>query len=146
MGLLASSDDDKKPLFRTWYKQALKNGSDKTNLQDIVISIKLSSSEEWIIIEGKSCVCLISAESKAGVKFWEFATQLTGKLNCLLIKYAKNKLGFDIEIDTTQQTTWYQDENDKVTNDFFLAFNGSVKETDSFKGLTMAKMKRGVTT
>lgn len=141
MGLIAD-DNDKKPFFRVWAKRKLKAKTKPENIKDILISIKLSSSEEWLILEGKETVSLLSAESKAGLKFWEFCQQLEGELNTLIITPARNKNGFDVEVNPKAQTVWYQDvDADRVYNDFFLKETGKVSGTDSLSTLSMDKMK-----
>ncbi len=145
MAGLLGSNDDKKPFFRVWAKRKLKSKTKPENIKDIVISVKLSSSEEWLIIEGKETVTLLSAESKAGQKFWEFCQELEGKLNTLIIVPATGKLGFDIEVNSQAQTEWFQDdEKDMVYNDFFLKETGKASGGGSLTGLSLEKMKPSV--
>lgn len=139
MGLLGSGNDNQKPLFRKWVKQYAKENPKAKTISDVIIKIKLSSSEEWVIIEGKESVALLSYESKAGQEFWELAKQLEGKGKPLILVPAKSKLGFDIEVQEGKTTTiWEFDEyEDMVTNSFFDAQNGSGKKQSSLTSLKL---------
>lgn len=137
MGLLQATDDDdnQKPLANKWIKRV---GKDAT---DTVQRIKLSSSGEWIIIECTQCVALLNAQSKAGKGFWAFAIQLEGELKKLHLKYAKGKLGWDLEPgeETTQWSVNLDDEEITCAEwDDFLA--GGSGATSGLTSLTMEMM------
>lgn len=104
MGLINSQDDDKKPLFRNWVKIAKKQGLDP--IEDIVDEIRLSASEEWILIEGIESVALLNFESKAGQDLWASLQVFKGELKGLKIVPAKGKLGFDLEIAEDLTVFW----------------------------------------
>ncbi len=110
MGLLGKqSGNDDKPLFRNWAKK-------QSDAFDPIISMKLSRSEEWIIIEGESSIAFLSAESKVGKGFWEQAQQFEGEAFGLMLVPAKGKLGFDIEV-MTVKGFWETDADDVITFD-----------------------------
>lgn len=111
MGMLQDSDDGKKPLFAQYVKTQKKAGIPLDEISDKVEVIRLSSSEEWILIECDNSVALINAESKVGKAFWEQIQQFEGKLKGLKIIYAKGKLGFDIEPDDSITVDWVWDED-----------------------------------
>lgn len=145
MGMLAFQEDEQKPLCRVYFKRLKREGRKPTDMQDIIISIKLSSSEEWILIEGKSCTALLKADSKAGEAFWEFAQQLTGELKALLLVPAKGKLGFDVVPDETQTCEWEYDEDEqRVTNSFFDSLGGEKNKPSQLAKLTLEDMQKPV--
>jgi len=137
MGLLqaANDDDDQKPLANKWFKRVGKNAT------DTVQRIKLSSSGEWIIIECAECVALLNAQSKAGKGFWTFATQLEGEFKKLHLKYAKGKLGWDLEPgeEVTQWSVNLDDEEITCAEwqDFLAGGNGA---TSGLSSLTLELM------
>lgn len=144
MGLI-NQEDDKKPLFRVWVNRKKKAKTKPENIKDLVISIRLSSSEEWVLIEGKESVALLKADSKAGQDFWEFATTLEGELKQLLLIPAKGKLGFDVIPGDGKLCTWEFDEDaNRVFNNFFTSSGGSGKESPGLKSLTLEAMKPAV--
>lgn len=106
MGLLKGNDDDKKPLARAFFKK-------NPNAKSPVIEIRLSSSEEWILIETKDCVCLLNAESKVGQTFWNTCQNFNGKAKGLCAVLAKGKLGFDLE-PSELEGYWSWDGDNKV--------------------------------
>lgn len=98
MGLIADNDDGQKPLFRKWYRQQKKEGYIDSEIRDTVERVKLSGSEEWLIVEGQESVALINADSKVGQHLWGLFQQFAGKqLYALYLLPAKGKLGFDLE-------------------------------------------------
>ena len=109
MGLLQSGDDGKKPLFSQYVKMQKKAGIPIAEVSDRVEVIRLSSSEEWILIECDNSVALINAESKVGKAFWEQIQQFQGKLKGLKVVHAKGKLGFDVEPDDSIIVDWVWD-------------------------------------
>lgn len=113
MGML-STDDDQKPLFRTWLKQQKRLGIPEQEIIDTVESIRLSNSEEWILIEGENSVAMINAESKVGKEFWSTIETFNGVLKALQIVPAKGKLGFDLEPKENSAVYWVW-EDTKVT-------------------------------
>lgn len=137
MGLLENSNDGQKPLFRKWAKSFARNNPKAKKISDFIIRIKLSSSEEWIIIEGKESVALLNAESKAGRAFWDTMVQLNGQGKALLLVPARGKLGFDVEIDTTNKLVeWEYDEDEgQVINNFFDQLAGEQSKSTSLTGL-----------
>lgn len=104
MGMLSGNESDKKPLFRVWSK---KNPGKATPIE----SIRLSSSEEWIIIESEDCVALLNAESKVGQQFWKNCQQFNGKALGLQLIPAKGKLGFDVEPSKVKGDWVWEDDN-----------------------------------
>lgn len=90
MGMLANQGNDRKPLFRQWSKE-------NPNCTDVVEHIRLSASEEWIMLECSECVALISYQSKVGQAFWQQVQQFQGKSLGLEVIPAKGKLGFDVQ-------------------------------------------------
>lgn len=107
MGLLTNKDDGKKPLARAFFKKY-------PDAKCAVIEIRLSSSEEWILIETVDFVCLLNAESKVGQTFWNTCQSFEGKAKGLLAVFSKGKLGFDLEpSETIGYWTW--EEERKVT-------------------------------
>lgn len=127
MGLLADQDDGKKPLFRVFCKQQKKLGIPQDEIFDVVETIRLSSSEEWILIEGQRSVAMLNAESKVGKELWDTIAQFTGKLRGLKIIPAKGKLGFDLEPHESLIVDWEWDMdklscvNDKSSSSNFAA-------------------------
>lgn len=110
MGMLGKQNgNDDKPLFRNWAKK-------QPDAFDPIISMKLSRSEEWIIIEGENSIAFLSAESKVGKGFWEQAQQFEGEAFGLMLVPAKGKLGFDIEV-MTVKGFWETDADDVITFD-----------------------------
>lgn len=136
MGLLATNDDDQKPLASKWFKKA---GKDATTT---VCKIKLSSSGEWIIIECVDCVGLISAQSKVGTAFWEVVTQFEGNLRTLVLKYARGKIGFDLE-PGDEETEWHTNLlDDEVICGVDPTFSGGgTSGTPGIAGLSLEAMK-----
>lgn len=110
MGFLQGAEDGKKPLFSQYVKAQKKAGIPIAEISDRVEVIRLSSSEEWILIECDNSVALINAESKIGKAFWEQMKQFEGKLKGLKVIYAKGKLGFDVEPDDSIIVDWVWDE------------------------------------
>lgn len=145
MGLLGN-EQDRKPLFRVWAKQKKKaSKSPNPTITDIIHCIKLSSTEEWIIVEGKESVLLINAESKVGNDFWQFATQLSGNLKQLIMIPANNKLGADIEPLDGKFCNWTYDGNDGIVyNNFFDSTGGNKSDSPSLSKLTLEAMKKPV--
>lgn len=90
MGLLSGAEQDKKPLARSWFK---KNPGQSSPVEHI----RLSGSEEWILIECVDFVALLNAESKVGKAFWKNCQAFNGKAKGLECLPAKGKLGFDLE-------------------------------------------------
>lgn len=88
--MLAGHKDDRKPLFRQWSKE-------NPSCTDVVEHIRLSASEEWIMLECSECVALISYQSKVGQAFWQQVLQFQGKSLGLEVIPAKGKLGFDVQ-------------------------------------------------
>lgn len=107
--MLSSGDDEQKPLFRKWYSQAKKTG--RKDLALIIESIRLSSSEEWIIVETEENIALINAESKLGSQFWENLQKFKGEGIALKIFPSKGKLGFNIDFceDVKRFYIWEED-------------------------------------
>lgn len=141
MGMLEQNDDGQKPLFRVWAKRKAKSRVKPENIFDVVISIKLSSSEEWLIIEGKESVALLNAESKAGTKFWDTVKTFEGKLKSLKLIPAKGKLGFDIE-PMDKPTVWnYDPDEERVYTSDFLSQNGNLGKGTSLSSLSLDSMK-----
>jgi len=134
--------NDDKPKFRAWVARQRRAKVAENNIQDIIWSIKVSASEEWLVIEGKNSMAFLSYEGQAGIKFWDFAMSLEGDLKALLLIPAKGKIGFDIVMDDTQRTTWEYDEvENQVVNSFFLTAGGNGNKKTSLTGLTLAGMK-----
>jgi len=144
MGLLEQDkkQDDRKPLFRVWAKRQKKAYPKNSNMwEDIITSIVLSSSEEWILIEGRCSVGLISAESKVGISFLEIVEKLDGEMKALKLVPCGGKLGFDIEVDETEICIWSDHESkDGKVNNFFDHGAGGMKESTSLKSLTIEAM------
>lgn len=136
MGLLATNDDDQKPLAARWFKKAGKDA------RSTVCKIKLSSSGEWIIIDCLDCVGLLSAQSKVGVALWQIVTQFEGQLRTLEIKYARGKIGFDLE-PGTETTTWHTNLlDDEVTCEVDPTFaGGDTTGTPGIATLSLENMK-----
>lgn len=105
MGLLKGQGSDKKPLFRQWAKAEKKRGNDL--IYDAVEEIRLSSSEEWILIEGENSVALINADSKVGSALWQALLKFEGELKALCIVPATGKLGFDLEPMEDTYVHWF---------------------------------------
>lgn len=97
MGMLNQEDNGQKPLFRKWCVEARKAGNKHLSLP--IEKIKLSSSEEWIIIEATEAVALLSADSKSGREFWKNLESFNGQGISLNIHFSKGKLGFDVDFD-----------------------------------------------
>lgn len=108
MGMLSQQDDGQKPLFRKWCIQARKEG--KKSLLLPIENIKLSSSEEWIIIEATEAVALLSAESKLGREFWKNLESFNGEGIALNIHFSKGKLGFDVDFDEKRKCYYIWDD------------------------------------
>lgn len=137
MGLLASKDDGQKPLFRKYAARHKKAGGKQSDILEIVESIRLSSSEEWIIIECTNSVAMLNALSKVGTSFWELVTQLNGEMKALAVTFASGKLGFDVEPHPTDVGHWtYDEEEEKVT-----FTDGEVKKSlTGLSGLSLESM------
>lgn len=115
MGLISDSDDGQKPLFRKWYRQQKKDGYSDTEIRDTVIRVRLSGSEEWLLIEGRESVALVNADSKIGLKLWGTIQSFGNKqLLALLIIPAKGKLGFDLEPNPEEVGFWSFDSEDII--------------------------------
>ena len=71
MGMLQSQDDGQKPLARKYFNQLKKDGIELNDRRSPVEKIKLSSSEEWLIIECADCIALMNTKSKAVQSFCE---------------------------------------------------------------------------
>jgi hypothetical protein len=103
-------------LFRKWIREQKKAGVPAEEIKDILISVKLSSSEEWLILEGQESKAFLYAESSVGRNFWETLCTFSGELKALEIVPAKGKLGFDLEPSETEVGYWkYFDEDEEVT-------------------------------
>jgi hypothetical protein len=137
MGLLAKGDDGQKPLWRKFVARQKKLGIKPSTLRDVVESIRLSGSEEWILIEGSQAIAMINAESKIGQSLWETVTQFEGNLKALEIVFATGKLGFDLEPSDTLSGYWsYDEETEKVEFS-----DGEIKKTSTgLSGLSLESM------
>lgn len=137
MGLLAKGDDGQKPLWRKFVAKQKKAGVKLSTLRDVVENIRLSGSEEWILIEGSQAVAMINAESKVGQSLWETVTQFEGNLKALEIVFATGKLGFDLEPSETLSGFWsYDEESEKVEFS-----DGEIKKTSTgLSGLSLESM------
>lgn len=110
MGLIDQTADGRKPLFRKWYTAKKKAGMPECEIFDSVVEIRLSGTEEWILIECTECVGMISAESKAGKVLWQTLQSFSGKLKGLKLVHCKGKIGFDLEPDDSIIVDWEWDE------------------------------------
>jgi hypothetical protein len=137
MGLLAKADDGQKPLFRKYAARIKKAGGKQSEIVEIVESIRLSSSEEWIIIECQHSVAMLNALSKAGTSFWELVTQFNGEMRALSVVFAHGKLGYDVEPHPTESGHWtYNEEEEKV-----IFTDGEIKKTSTgLDGLSLESM------
>lgn len=144
MGLIDQSDD-RKPLFKAFTNRQKKAGIPLAKVSDLVLKIKFSSSEEWLMIECKSSMGLLKAESKAARAFWEFCTTLDGELRALIMIPAKGKIGFDIITCDKTVCEWTYDSDDEVVyNSFFNPPDGSLTATTSLDKLTLEEMRKPV--
>jgi len=145
MGLLASADDDKKPLFSVWASRQKKAKVKAELIRDVIIMIRLSASEEWILIECKESVALLNAESKVGKAFWKIVEGLDGEMKALEIVPSKGKLRYDIEVSKTLTCTWEErEEGEGKQNNFFGQDGGNTKEKNSLGSLKLSDMKIAV--
>lgn len=137
MGLLASKDDGQKPLFRKYAARVKKSGGKASEILEVVENIRLSSSEEWIMIECTNSIAFLNALSKVGISFWELVTQFKGEMKALAVVFASGKLGFDVEPHPTLTGYWeYDDEEGKV-----VFSDGEIKKpSTSLDGLTLESM------
>lgn len=137
MGLLEKADDGQKPLFRKYAARVKKSGGKQSEIIELVESIRLSSSEEWILIECTNSVAMLNALSKVGTSFWELVTQFNGEMKALAIVFASGKLGFDVEPHPTEVGHWtYNEDEEKV-----VFTDGEVKKpTTGLSGLTLESM------
>lgn len=146
MGLLANSDDDKKPLFRVWYNQKLKTKVKVDSIFDVVCQIRLSASEEWIILEGVNSVGLINANSKGGKVIIKLLDNLNGEMKALTLVFAKNKLGFDVIVSSTLTCIWEEnDSQNGVINNFFANATGNTSVKTSLDTLKLEDMTINLT-
>jgi len=137
MGLLQKGDDGQKPLFRKYVARLKKSGVKPSEIFELVESIRLSSSEEWILIECTNSVAMLNAQSKVGTSFWELVTQFNGEMKALTVTFAFGKLGFDLEPHPTESGHWtYDEDEERVT-----FTDGEVKKPiTGLSGLTLESM------
>lgn len=137
MGLLKQADDGQKPLFRKYAARVKKSGGKQSEILELVESIRLSSSEEWILIECENSVAMLNAHSKVGSSFWELVTQFNGEMKGLAVVFASGKLGFDVEPHPTEVGHWtYEEDEEKV-----IFTDGEAKKTTTgISGLTLESM------
>ena len=110
MGMLGQdANDDKKPLFRKWLSNQKKLKSGKQTIA--IESIRLSASEEWILIETEECVGLLSALSSVGQEFWNNLQEFEGQGIGLKLIPSKGKIGFDVEFNEGKKVYYIWDEN-----------------------------------
>ena len=115
MGLIGNDDsDDRKPLFRAWAKLQRDKAMEDKDIWDRVEMVRISSSGEWIIVEGSECCGLVKADTPGGKKFWKELQNFDGRGKALMMIQSRNKWGFDVEIDTTEIGYWEQDKGSKV--------------------------------
>lgn len=138
MGLL-EKDDDRKPLFRKWYRDQKKAGVPEEEIACIIKTVRFSGSGEWLILDCDEATAMINAESKAGKSFWEFVSTLEGTLKALVVIPAKGKLGFDVIPSDNLTGEWVQEKNDeKVT---FCLPGDEPGSSGTFTRLTMENMQ-----
>lgn len=137
-GLLKNDNDDK-PLVRKWFKEQRAKGLSDSEIMAVVDSIRLSSSDEWIIIETSTCVALIKAESKVGQEFWLLAQKFNGKARALIVVPDRNKLGFNVEMHEHDTGYWANYEGEVV----YSKTKAKVKGSDF--GISWEAMQKPVT-
>ena len=126
--MLGNGDDEQKPLFRKWYKQAKQNK--REDFTQIITKLKLSSSEEWILIETDECMALLNAESKVGSTFWKNLQSFDGQGLALKIFPVKGKLGFDIDFhENVKRYYIWEDETLHVSEKKSLESNSATTMT-----------------
>lgn len=137
MGLLGKADDGQKPMFRKYAARIKKSGGKQSEIVETVESIRLSSSEEWILIECTNSLAMLNALSKVGTSFWELVTQFNGEMKALAVVFASGKLGFDVEPHPTDVGYWTYDEEDEK-----VIFTDSEikKPTTGLSGLSLESM------
>lgn len=109
MGILnQGKDNNELLLYRKWVN-ANKSLADKNQL---VTSISLSATDEWILIKTLESVALLKVESAIGADLWQNLKQFNGKAKALVIYPAKGKLGFDLDFSDTEIAyyTWVEEE------------------------------------
>lgn len=97
MGLISDNtknNNDDLMLYRKYVQQQKKLGV--SEIVDNVLTIQLSSTEEWILIKTKEALALINAESKLGKTLWNEFKKFNGEGGELLIIPDKGKIGFDL--------------------------------------------------
>lgn len=137
MGLLEKADDGQKPLFRKYAAKVKKSGGKQSEILEVVENIRLSSSEEWILIECTNSVAMLNAQSKVGTSFWELVTQFNGEMKALAVVFASGKLGFDVEPHPTHTGFWeYDEDSEKV-----IFSDGELKKPSTgLSGLSLESM------
>lgn len=100
--------------FRDWVKWQIEEGKAQAMMYDIVESIRITSSEDWIMIIGRETKAFVWADSDVGKAFWNEVQKFDGKAKALKIIPAPGKLGFDIEIHESEEGFWLQ-ENEIVS-------------------------------
>ena len=141
MGLLGNGNDQQKPLFRKWVRSQLKDGVSVEDIKTPVECVRISSSGEWMLIEGIDATALINMDSKVGAKLWETLTQFEGELKVLDIVPAKGKLGFDLEPSTTANGIWEYDEAEETLTCSIVGKSTVKKKSTSLSKLSLDSMK-----
>ena len=141
MGLLGDSSDQQKPLFRKWVRTQLRDGVKAEDIKTPVECVRISSSGEWMLIEGSDATALINMDSKVGMKLWETLTQFEGELKVLDIVPAKGKLGFDLEPSTTTNGIWEYDEVEETLVCNIVGKSTGKKKSTTLSKLSLASMK-----
>ena len=138
MGLIGNDDtDDRKPLFRAWAKSQRDKAMEDKDIWDRVEMVRLSTSGEWIIVEGSECSGLIKTQSSGGKRFWEELQSFDGRGKALIMVQSRNKWGFDIEIDPKEVGYWEQDKSSKVV----LYGKHPSQTATCMEGITWGKVK-----
>lgn len=111
MGLLGDANQEQDLiLWRKWVKQ----NKEKAKTPQLISSISLSNSEEWIMIKTTEALALLNAESAIGKELWQNLQKFGGQGLALVIYPASGKLGFDIDFDEAKKV-WYSWDEDVLT-------------------------------
>lgn len=113
MGILNKSEgNSQKPRFSEYIKHFKKSGGNPEEVALQIESVRLSHSEEWIIIESSECSALIHSNSICGSEFWEVCQTLSGRGRALLLVSTRDGKDFDVEVDEQVTGYWSQGENE----------------------------------
>lgn len=139
MAGMLNQEDGRRPLFRKYCAQLKKEGIPQDEWTDLLVSIRLSANEDWLVLEGENSDALLSADSKVGKTFWNTLQTFDGlTLKALEIRFAKGKLGYDIF--PSEKTTCQWTVIDETKIETSIGQTEGKKTTEGLGSITLESM------